>query len=95
MLEYDRIDISEGIDVNKTNASKECDICHYWYFKDIDFKYELYLFNGLMQIAMSFIDVAIVYVKTNAYRIQFWYMRKDDAISIMNNYNLIDKTGVL
>ena len=29
MLEYDRIDISEGIDVNKTNASKECDICHY------------------------------------------------------------------
>ena len=37
MLEYDRIDISEGIDVNKTNASKECDICHYWYFKDIGF----------------------------------------------------------
>ena len=36
MLEYDRIDISEGIDVNKTNSSKECDICHYWfYFKDI------------------------------------------------------------
>ena len=29
MLEYDRIDISEGIDVNKTSASKECDICHY------------------------------------------------------------------
>ena len=28
MLEYDRIDISEGIDINKTNASKECDICH-------------------------------------------------------------------
>ena len=33
MLEYDRIDISEGIDINKTDASKECDICHYWYFK--------------------------------------------------------------
>ena len=29
MPEYDRIDISEGIDVNKTNSSKECDICHY------------------------------------------------------------------
>ena len=28
MLEYDRIDISEGIYINKTNASKECDICH-------------------------------------------------------------------
>ena len=29
MLEYDRIDISEGIDVNKTGLSKECDICYY------------------------------------------------------------------
>ena len=82
MLEYDRIDISEGIDVNKTNASKECDICHYWYFKDIGFKYELYLFNGLMQKAMSFNDVAIVYVKGNAYRIHFWYLSKNDAILI-------------
>ena len=35
MLHYERIDISEGVDVNKTNLSKECDICHYWYFKDI------------------------------------------------------------
>ena len=34
MLEYGRIDISDGIDINKTNASKECDICHYWYFLD-------------------------------------------------------------
>ena len=34
MLEYDRIDISEGIDINKTNSSKECDICHYRYFLD-------------------------------------------------------------
>ena len=40
MLEYDRIDILEGPDVYKTSLSKECDICHYWYFKDIGFKYE-------------------------------------------------------
>ena len=33
MLEYERIDILEGIDVNKINLSKKCDICHYWYFK--------------------------------------------------------------
>ena len=44
---------------------------------------------------MSFNDVAIAYVKGNAYRIHFWYMSKDDAISIMNNSNLIDKNGVL
>ena len=35
MLEYDGIDISKGIAVNKTNALKECDICHFWYFKGI------------------------------------------------------------
>ena len=34
MLEYDRIDISEGIDIRKINASKEYDICHDWYFSD-------------------------------------------------------------
>ena len=98
MVKYDRIDISEGTDINKTNASKECKICHYWYFKDIGFKYEPYLCNGchgLMQKAMNFNDVAIVYVKGNAYRIHFWYMNKADAISIMNNSNLINKIGVL
>ena len=38
MLQYGRIYISEGIDIKKTNASRECKICHYWYFKDIGFK---------------------------------------------------------
>ena len=46
MLEYDKIDISEGIDANKRNLSIECDICHYWYFKEIGFKYESCLCNG-------------------------------------------------
>ena len=32
ILYYDRTDAPEGIDVNKTGASKECDVCHYWYF---------------------------------------------------------------
>ena len=97
MLEYDRIDISKGIDINKRNASKECKICHYWYFKDIGFKYEPYLCNGchgLMQKAMNFNDVIIVYIEENAYRIHFWYTNKDDAISIMNNSNLNNKMGV-
>ena len=98
MLEYDRIDISEGTGINKTNASKECKTCHYWYFKDIGFKYKSYLSKGcrgLMQKAISFNDVAIVFVKESSYRIHFWYISKDDAISIMNNSNLTDKMGVL
>ena len=74
MLEYDRIDISEEIDINKTNASKECDICHYWYFLDKGFKYEPNLCNGshdLMQKDLNFNDVAIVPVKKINYRIHF------------------------
>ena len=87
MLEYDRINISEGVDVNKTSLSKECDICHYWYFKNIGFKYEPYLCNGfhdLMQKATSFNNVAVIYVKGIAYRINFWYRSKNYAINIMN-----------
>ena len=98
MLEYDRIDISEGIDVNIANLLKECDIFHYWYFKDIGFQYEPYLCNGchdLMQKVMSFNNVAIVYVKGHVYRIHFLYMSKDDAINIMNGSNLVDKSGIL
>ena len=52
MLQYDRMDILEGIDINNTNASKKCEICHCWCFKDIGFKYEPHLCNachGLMQ----------------------------------------------
>ena len=95
MLEYDTIDISEEIDINKTNASKKCKICHYWYFKDIVFKYESHLCNGyhsLMQKAVSFNDIAIIHVKRSAH---ICYMSKNDAINIMNNSNLIDKMGVL
>ena len=98
MLEYDRIDISEGVDVNKTILSKECELCHYWFFKDVGFKYEKYLCNGchdLIQKVMNFNNIAIVYVKGHAYRIHFWYMRKDDTINIMNGSNLVDKRGVL
>ena len=52
-------------------------------------------FYDLMQKAKSFNDAVVAYVKGNACRIQFWYMSKDDTISIMNNSNLIDKKSVL
>ena len=73
MLEYDRIYISEGIDVSKTNLSKECDYLKMnalslLVFKDIRFKYEPYLCNGfhdLMQKTVSFNSIAIAYIKGN------------------------------
>ena len=48
-----------------------------------------------MEKPLSFNNVAIVYVKGNAYRINFWCMSKDDVINIMNGSNLTDKRGVL
>ena len=72
MREYNRIDILEGIHINKTNASKECYICHYYYFFDKGFKYEPCVCNAchdLIQKAMNFNDVTIVSIKENDYRI--------------------------
>ena len=43
MLECDKKDILEGIDINKTSVSKLCDICHYWYLMDKNFNCEPYL----------------------------------------------------
>ena len=66
MLQYDRIDISEGIHIKKTNASKECKICHYWYFIDIGFKYEPHLCNDchfLMQKAVSLMMLLLLMLK--------------------------------
>ena len=94
MLEYDKIDISEGIDVNESSNSRECSLCHFWYFIDKNFNYQKYLCNGCHDMSMkgvSIKNVVIVYSKGNAYRIHFWYMSKDDAISIIHNSNLIDK----
>ena len=51
MSECDRINISEGINTNKINTSKECDICHYWYFLDKGFKYELYVSISLQLLS--------------------------------------------
>ena len=47
-----------------------------------------------MQKAMNFNDVAIVSIKGNDYRIHFWYMSKDETISVMHNYSLNEKTGL-
>ena len=48
-----------------------------------------------MQKAIGFSNIAIVYIKENADRIHFWYMRKDDANNIMTGSNLVDRKGVL
>ena len=84
--------------MGKTNKSRECDICHYWYFLGKNFNYEKYLCNDchdLMQKVMNFNDDAIVSIKENDYRIHFWHMSKNHAIVSMTNSNLKDKNGIL
>ena len=98
MLKYDEIVISEGIDINKTNKSKECMLCYYWCFLDNNFSYGRYLCIGcynIMQKSNNFKNIAIAHVKKNVYRVYFLYMSKREAKMLMTNSNLIDKNGAL
>ena len=98
MIEYDRIDISEGIDVNKTSSSRECTLCHYHYFLNINFNYQKYLCDGCHDMSMkacSMYNLAVAYNKGNAYRINFVFISKDNAINVIRNANVIDKKGTL
>ena len=52
MLQYDKIDALEGISINKINKSKECMLCHYWYLKDIAYKFQPYLCNGCHAVSI-------------------------------------------
>ena len=66
MLEYERIDISEGIHVDISDKSKECMLYHYWYFLDKNFSYGRYLCDrwyNIMQKCKKFKNIAIVHVK--------------------------------
>ena len=79
MLKYDKIDISEGIDVNKTNKSKECKFCHYWYFLNKSFSYGPCTCDGCYDIVQSstdFKNIAIVHIKKSGYRIYFQHISK-------------------
>ena len=53
MLQYKKFDVSEGIDTNKTSASKECMLCHYWYFKNVRFKFEPHVSNKCRDVLMT------------------------------------------
>ena len=79
MLEYDRIDISEGSDIDKTNKSKACMLCCNWYFLDKNFSYGPYLCDDCYNMTQKSADsknIDIVYVEENAYRVHFWHMSK-------------------
>ena len=94
MIYYDKIDISEGIDVNKTSESKECDICHYWYFLNKVFKFQIFVYircHDLLLMSMNFSDIAVLNIKSANYRCTISGISKSDIINLMQNIDLTKK----
>ena len=71
MLQYKRIDVSDGIDVCRRSSSKKCMLCHYWFFKDIGFKFEDHVCNGchdLLAMTYGLENIAILSAKGLTFR---------------------------
>ena len=94
MVEYEKIYISEGIDINKSSNSRKCSLCHFWYFTDKTFNYQKYLCSGCHDMSMkavTFKNLAIIYSKGNAYRVNFAFMTINYATKLINSSNLNNK----
>ena len=96
MLQYDKIYVSKVIDVNKTSASKECELCHYWFFKDVGFQFEEHVCNGyhdLLTMA-SLKNIAILSAKRATFRCLLMGISTNEALKKLNNLLTHDR-GVL
>ena len=96
MLYDDRIDISEGIDLTKSNKSKECIICHYWFFNH-GFKFQDYITNGchdLTILSVNINDNAIITVKNVDYRCIIHNIRKSEATNLLKN-SVLENRGYI
>ena len=97
MLQYEKISVLEGIDVNKISASKEYKLCHYCYFKDVGFKFEPHVCNKCHDVLMTAYDlknIAILNVKGVDFRCILWGISKDEAVNRLNN-SLLEYKGPL
>ena len=94
MLQYERINVSEGIDIDKSNKSKETMLCHYWYFKDIGFKFQPYACNRCHDLSMMIYDLddfMVLNIRGVNYKCFVCNMSKNTAIKLLNNSQLDDK----
>ena len=88
MLQYEKIDISEGININKTSALKECELCHYWFFKDVGFKFEEHVCNechDLLTMVYSLKNIAMLSAKGATFRSLLTGISKTEALKKLNN----------
>ena len=99
MLEYDRIYLSEGIDINKNiSTSKRCYLCGYWYLINKNFNYQKYMYNGCHDMstkAISMHNLCIGYNNGNGYRINFVFMSKNDALNLIKDAIIVDNRRTL
>ena len=99
MLEYDRVDISEGIDIKKCKeTSRECSLCKFYNFLDKNFNYGPCLCNGCYDMSLKAINMqnlAIINHNENHYRVNFASISKKDAFNLIKNAVIIDKKGTL
>ena len=98
MIYYDRIEISEGIDVNKTSASKEYDVCHYWYFLNYSFLFQPNVCNrcqDLLMMPINLSNIAILNIKGSVYCCIISLISKNDAMKFSQNTDLTEKYGTL
>ena len=95
MLYFDRTDVSEEIDINKTSASKECNICHNWYFLNYSFNFQPNACNrchDLLMMFMNFSNIAILNIKGSNYRCIISLISKNEAINVMQKADLTEKS---
>ena len=86
MLYCARIDVSEVIDINKTNALKECDICHYSYFLNYSFKFQRNICNrchDLLMMSIDLSDITILNIKGSDYLCIISSISKNEALNLM------------
>ena len=90
---FRRIDVSEETDVNKTNASKECDICHCWCFLNYSFKFQPNVCNtcyDLLMMSMNLSNIATSNIKGSDYSCFISLINKTEAIILMQNTDLTE-----
>ena len=98
MLYYDRIDVSEGIDVNKTGALKECNICNYWYFLNCSFKFQSNFCNrchDLLMMSINLSNISILNIKSSDYCCIISLISKNEVIKLLQNADLTEKSRTL
>ena len=94
MLHFEKIDVSEGIDVNRTRASKECELCHYWLYKDIGFKFEEHVCNkchDLLTMTHSLKNIAKLSANGTTFRCLLMGIKKNEALKKLNNSVTYDR----